>query len=307
MRLGRLRQRRLAGPLPCRWGNDSLFHNNGDGTFTEATQKLFRKRDGSPGTDWANGCAAIFLDYNLDGWLDIYVGNYFDEFDLWQPPPKPWQRPKLKTEPTAPKLSAAELEKMLSEMEARLRQSLNGYKLVSSYRARCAAYDQHDRSIKFFQQILTANPTNQRARLELGCAFADKKFNAYLAAEPDSWVGHYTRGINHLHWPRALHHSDDAARDLDRCVQLQQQTRKPAGKPYYLRTHVALGDAYAKNRQFDDARKAWRQGSRAFPDAKELKDRLTIQDDPKLLKYVEGQRSLERPIDTDLSFLDSER
>ena len=66
-----------------RWGTDSLFHNNGDGTFTEVTQKLFRKRDGSPGIDWANGCAAIFLDYNLDGRPDIYVGNYFDEFDLW--------------------------------------------------------------------------------------------------------------------------------------------------------------------------------------------------------------------------------
>lgn len=255
--------------------------------------------------------------------------RYASQLVLSQPPPKPWQQTKLKSEPAVPKLSAAELEKMLSDLEARLRQSLASYTLASTYRARCAAYEQHDRSIKFFQQIVTANPTNQRARLELGCAFVDKiptcggmaaivskgtlasksldQFNAYLAADPDSWVGHYTRGINHLHWPRALHHSDDAARDLARCTQLQEQTRKPAGKPYFLRTHVALGDAYAKNRQFDEARKAWRQGSQIFPDAKELKDRLAIQDDAQLLKYVEGRRSLERPVDTDLSFLDGEQ
>jgi hypothetical protein len=38
-----------------------------------------------------------------------------------------------------------------------------------------------------------------------------------------------------------------------------------------------------------------------------LKERLAIKDDAQLLKYVEGQCSLDRPIDTDLSFLDRER
>ena len=65
-----------------RWGRNSLFRNNGDGTFTEVTAKCFRRKDGSPGTDWANGNAAVFLDYNLDGRLDLYVGNYFDEIVL---------------------------------------------------------------------------------------------------------------------------------------------------------------------------------------------------------------------------------
>lgn len=88
---------------------------------------------------------------------------------------------------------------------------------------------------------------------------------------------------------------------------MQEKTGQPAGKPYFLRPHVALGDAYAQNRQCDEARKAWRQGAQIFPDAKELKDRLANQDDAQLLKYVEGQRGLERPVDTDLSFLDSER
>ena len=242
-------------------------------------------------------------------------------------PAAPMARSPAKTEAAKPPpaLSAAELEKTLAELEKQLRQSRPGYRPASRYRALCAGHEQHDRSIKFFQQMLTVNPTNQHARLELGCAFVDKipacgglaaivskgtlasksldQLNAYLAAEPESWVGYYTRGINHLHWPRALRHSDDAARDLARCVQLQQQTGKP-DKPHYLRAHVALGDAFAKNGQSAKAREAWREGMKLFPNAKALKERLEIPDDAKLLKFVEGQCSLDRPIDTDLSFLD---
>jgi tetratricopeptide (TPR) repeat protein len=254
---------------------------------------------------------------------------YASKLAITQPPPKPWLRPKAQAEEAVPRLSTEELEKMLSEMETRLSKSLSGYKLASSYRSRCAAYMQHDRAIKFFQRFLAAEPGNQRARLELGCAFVDKiptcggmaaivskgtlarksldQFDAYLAAEPVSWVGHYVRGFNHLHWPRALRHSADAAQDLQRCVELQQRTGKSGFKPYYLLPYVALGDAYTKDKQMDKARQAWQQGLKVFPEAKALKDRLAIMDDTQLLKYVEGQRSLDRPIDTDLSFLDRER
>jgi len=65
-----------------RWGRDVLLHNNGDGTFRDVTRERFRRQDGSPGTDWKNGAAAIFFDYDLDGRLDLYVGNYFADFDL---------------------------------------------------------------------------------------------------------------------------------------------------------------------------------------------------------------------------------
>jgi hypothetical protein len=65
-----------------RWGRNVLLHNNGDGTFRDVTRERFRRRDGSPGTDWKNGAGAIFFDYDLDGRLDLYVGNYFADFDL---------------------------------------------------------------------------------------------------------------------------------------------------------------------------------------------------------------------------------
>jgi hypothetical protein len=47
-----------------------LLHNNGDGTFTDVTAKT---RVGNPG-GW--GVSAAFVDYDRDGWLDLYVGNY---------------------------------------------------------------------------------------------------------------------------------------------------------------------------------------------------------------------------------------
>ena len=89
-------------PRPCRWGygvavgdydNDgyddlyityfdggALFHNNGDGTFTDVTAKA----DVDNGGSW--GTSAAFGDYDNDGHLDLYVANYVS-LDLNNLPP----------------------------------------------------------------------------------------------------------------------------------------------------------------------------------------------------------------------------
>jgi hypothetical protein len=47
----------------------ALFHNNGDGTFTDASQSS------GVGPKAANGLGVVTLDYNNDGWQDIFISN----------------------------------------------------------------------------------------------------------------------------------------------------------------------------------------------------------------------------------------
>lgn len=53
------------------YGQNKLFHNNGDGTFTDVTEKAGLL---VPGTNFGSGCT--FVDYNRDGFLDLFVSNY---------------------------------------------------------------------------------------------------------------------------------------------------------------------------------------------------------------------------------------
>ena len=51
------------------WGENQLFQNNKDGTFTDVT-----KHAGVESPEW--GTSTAFVDVNRDGWLDLYVCNY---------------------------------------------------------------------------------------------------------------------------------------------------------------------------------------------------------------------------------------
>ncbi|MGA9732931.1 MAG: CRTAC1 family protein, partial [Candidatus Acidiferrales bacterium] len=54
------------------YGKNILYHNNGDGTFTDVTAKA-----GVEGGGWS--CSAGFFDYDNDGHLDLFVTRYM----LW--------------------------------------------------------------------------------------------------------------------------------------------------------------------------------------------------------------------------------
>jgi hypothetical protein len=58
------------------YGQNALYKNNGNGTFTDVTKEAGLLQ---PKLRWNSGCA--FLDYDRDGHLDLFVGNYID-FDL---------------------------------------------------------------------------------------------------------------------------------------------------------------------------------------------------------------------------------
>ena len=63
------------------WGHNILFRNNGDGTFTDVTRKAGLWKDQ---VRWGSGCT--WLDYDRDGFLDLFVANYI-VLDVSKVPP----------------------------------------------------------------------------------------------------------------------------------------------------------------------------------------------------------------------------
>ena len=57
------------------YGQNALYRNHGDGTFTDVTDKAGLIQPGSR-TRWNSGCT--FVDYDRDGHLDLFVANYVD-------------------------------------------------------------------------------------------------------------------------------------------------------------------------------------------------------------------------------------
>jgi len=60
----------FCGPIGLVGERDHLFHNNGDGTFTDVSAKA-----GVSDPNGAYGFASLFVDVDDDGWLDLLVAN----------------------------------------------------------------------------------------------------------------------------------------------------------------------------------------------------------------------------------------
>jgi enediyne biosynthesis protein E4 len=60
-----------------KWGRPELYRNDGDEGFTRVTGEA-----GLP--EWVNANSAVWLDFNGNGLLDLFLAGYFDErLDLW--------------------------------------------------------------------------------------------------------------------------------------------------------------------------------------------------------------------------------
>jgi hypothetical protein len=67
------------GPPGLQGGKDILFHNNGDGTFTDVSEKAgIHKKQGT------YGLGVLVGDFDNDGWPDIYVADDSAPSALWR-------------------------------------------------------------------------------------------------------------------------------------------------------------------------------------------------------------------------------
>jgi enediyne biosynthesis protein E4 len=64
--------------LLVRFGHDRLYHNLGGGKFQDVTRQAGLDR-------YLNAITAIAFDYDRDGWVDLFVGAYFQPIDIFQP------------------------------------------------------------------------------------------------------------------------------------------------------------------------------------------------------------------------------
>ena len=198
--------------------------------------------------------------------------------------------------------------------------------LASKYRGQCVKLGEHERAIQFFEQLAREQSTVRNVRLQLSSAYVDNiptrggmaaivskgtlarqgldQLDMLIDADATWWPAVYARAMNHLHWPKALMHSSAAARDFRSCIALQTKgDQPPNARSYYVRVYVGLGDALAKNGNFDAARTAWQEGAEIFPGNSELIERLALTTAADARKFVETVRNLEQQIDTDFTFL----
>src|SRR5260370_36114750 len=67
------------GPPGLNGGKNILYRNNGDGTFTDVTEKA-----GILGANGTYGLGVLTADFDNDGWPDIYVANDSTASALYQ-------------------------------------------------------------------------------------------------------------------------------------------------------------------------------------------------------------------------------
>jgi tetratricopeptide (TPR) repeat protein len=232
--------------------------------------------------------------------------------------------PRPAADAAAPGVDPAARDAFLADIETHVRARTDDVALASRYRAECVRAGAHERAARFFEALVRERPDDRWARLHLATAYVDQiptcggvaaivskgtlarksldQLDAVLEKDPAWWPALYARGTNHLHWPRSLRHSAAAAADFRRLLDLQG--RDAGGRRgYWVRSYLGLGDALAKDGDFQAARAVWQEGLVAFPNDAGLQQRLALGSAAEARAFVENNRSIHQPIDTDLSFL----
>lgn len=205
----------------------------------------------------------------------------------------------------------------LSVLERAVELAPDDLQVGNTYRMAVIRAEEPERAIEFLSGLLEENEQSDPFRINLALAYVDRlsrpgtsrtaqgrmarrsldQLGVVLERDPDNWIALFSRGMTHLHSPRAQR----AIRDFESCLALQASGAIEPNDHFVL-SYVGLGDVHATAGDPQAARRVWRQGNLEFPRNEPLAYRLSL-DDASLAEFVEGQRSLDRRIATDLSYL----
>jgi tetratricopeptide (TPR) repeat protein len=214
--------------------------------------------------------------------------------------------------PAAPPVADAAAAE-LGRMEAALAADPDNLRIASEYRHAVIRAGAYDRALDFFEKLVTDHPRAPYAWLNYGYVYVDKmpaagaitqvilandalqKFSRSIELKP-SWLALYTRGNSYLYWPKVFGRGALALADLKAAVEMSK--REPQ-RIYHVHAWAALGDAYWRTDQPEQAKAVWEEGARRFPRDPGLKARLARHGDD-LEAYIADVLDRTKRVDTDL-------
>ena len=201
----------------------------------------------------------------------------------------------------------------LSRLESALSADPDNLRFGSEYRQAVIQTKEYDRSLKFFEKLVTDHPKSGNAYLNYGFAYVDKipvagsitqvilantalsYFTKSIELQP-SWIGYYTRGNSYLYWPKIFNRAHLGVADLEQAMKLQKADKL---KSYHVRAYISLGDGHWKMDDMAKAKAVWQEGQKLFPNNAQLKARLSKEGDD-LKAYIDDVLDPNKRVDTDL-------
>ena len=218
-------------------------------------------------------------------------------------------------------LAAQNYAAALPHLEQAVAADPENVRYSNEYRQAAIQAKEYDRAVTFFEKLVADHPASANTHLNYGFAFVDKipaagsisqvilasnaltEFSKTVELNP-SWIAYYTRGSSYLFWPKVFNRTRLGVADLQHAMDLQAADRKH--RSYYVRTYIALGDAYWKGDEFAKAAATWEAGLKAFPDSTALKQRLSLTGE-QLKTFMDETYDPSKRVNTDLKELWSDQ